>query len=111
MGVLTIILDNGMWKLLSKTVKYGSGIEQPGKNENQENNMEKDTIKLTAGSKAFITTLTGNPSMKDHKGLLVKGNISVEMWDYANMEKVDPLEMTLTRNDEHITTSAGDWIL
>lgn len=87
--------------------------ERPDKeqNENQGNNMESDKIKLTAGNKTFTATLADNSSGKALKELLAEGDITIDMRDYANMEKVGPLGKTLPRNDEQITTSAGDLIL
>lgn len=73
--------------------------------------MEKNTIKLTAGSKTFTATLADNSSAKALKELLAKEDISINMRDYANMEKVGTLVTTLPRNDEYIITSVGDLIL
>ena len=42
---------------------------------------------------------------------LRKSDITVEMHDYGNFEKVGPLGRTLPRNDERITTEPGDVIL
>ncbi len=42
---------------------------------------------------------------------LSDGPLTIEMRDYASMEKVGPLGMSLPRNDEQITTEAGDIIL
>jgi hypothetical protein len=80
-------------------------------NENQGNNMESNKIKLTAGNTTFTATLVDNSSTKALKELLAKGDISINMRDYANMEKVGSLGTSLPRNDEQITTSAGDLIL
>lgn len=80
-------------------------------NENQGNNMGSDKIKLTAGNTTFTATLVDNSSTKALKELLAKGDISINMRDYANMEKVGSLGTSLPRNDEQITTSAGDLIL
>jgi len=80
-------------------------------NENQGNNMESNKIKLMAGNTTFTATLVDNSSTKALKELLAKGDISINMWDYANMEKVGSLGTSLPRNDEQITTSFGDLIL
>ena len=45
------------------------------------------------------------------KALLAEGDLTIEMSDYGNMEKVGPIGQSLPRNDEHITTSPGDLIL
>ena len=79
--------------------------------ENQGNNMESDKIKLTTGNNTFTATLADNSSAKALKELLASGDITIHMRDYGNMEKVGSLGKTLPRNDEQITTSAGDLIL
>ncbi len=40
-----------------------------------------------------------------------KGNITVEMEDYGNMEKAGPIGTSLPRNDRQTTTGPGDIIL
>lgn len=43
--------------------------------------------------------------------LLKRNDLTIEMHDYGNFEKVGPLGTSLPRNDEQITTEAGDVIL
>ena len=45
------------------------------------------------------------------KALLAEGDLTIEMEDYARMEKVGPIGTTLPRNDEQISTVPGDLIL
>ncbi len=73
--------------------------------------METNKIKLKIGEQTFTATLVDNSSTKALKEMLAKGDVTVEMEDYANMEKVGPLGASLPRNDKHTTTSAGDLIL
>lgn len=63
----------------------------------------RDTI-LTA-------TLADNSSAQALRELLKKGPLTIDMSDYGNFEKVGPLGTVLPRNDEQITTTAGDIIL
>lgn len=80
-------------------------------NQNNEN-MEGNTIKLTIeGGKTFTATLVDNSSSRVLIERLNEGDLTIEMEDYANMEKVGSLGMTLPRNDRQTTTSAGDLIL
>ncbi len=75
-------------------------------------NMESNTIKLTIeGGRTFTATLVDNSSTQALKEQLAKGNITVEMEDYANMEKVGSLGIRLPRNDKQTTTGPGDIIL
>ena len=83
-------------------------------NDNNQNktNMESNTIKLTIeGGKSFIATLEDNFSAKALREQLAKGNITVEMNDYGDMEKVGSLGINLPRNDRQTTTGPGDIIL
>ena len=82
-------------------------------NDNQnKTNMESNTIRLTIeGGRTFTATLVDNSSTQALKEQLAKGNITVEMEDYANMEKVGSLGIRLPRNDRQTTTGPGDIIL
>lgn len=84
--------------------------EGESENENQEN-METSTIKLKVGGKTFTATLVDNSSTRALKELLAEGDLTIEMEDYARMEKVGPIGTTLPRNDEQISTVPGDLIL
>ena len=68
-------------------------------------------INVKIGSKLFTATLADNSSTRALMEKLAEGEITIEMKDYASMEKVGPLGMSLPRNDEQITTTAGDIIL
>ncbi len=52
-----------------------------------------------------------NPPADAFLDLLKDGDVTIEMHDYGNFEKVGPLGTTLPRNDEQITTEPGDVIL
>ena len=74
--------------------------------------MESNTIRLTIeGGRTFTATLVDNSSTQTLKEQLAKGNITVEMEDYASMEKVGSLGISLPRNDRPTTTGPGDLIL
>lgn len=76
------------------------------------NNMETNVIKLTVnGGKTFTATLVDNSSTQALIELLEKGPVTIDMEDYANMEKVGPIGRTLPRNDKPTTTGPGDLIL
>ena len=81
-------------------------------NNQNKTKMESNTIKLSIeGGKTFTATLVDNSSTQALKEQLAKGNITVEMEDYANMEKVGSLGIRLPRNDKQTTTGPGDIIL
>ena len=64
----------------------------------------RDGTELTA-------TLEDNSSAQALTELLKQGNITVDMSDYGNFEKVGNLPQSLPKNDEKITTVPGDIIL
>ena len=74
--------------------------------------METNAIKPTVnGGKTFTATLVDNSSTQALIELLEKGPVTIDMEDYANMEKVGPIGRTLPRNDKPTTTGPGDLIL
>lgn len=75
-------------------------------------NMESNTIKLTVeDGRTFTATLEDNSSAKALREQLAKGDITVEMNDYGDVEKVGSLGINLPRNDRQTTTGPGDIIL
>ena len=68
-------------------------------------------MKITAGDTTFMATLANNSSVEALKELLAEGPLTIDMSDYGSMEKVGPIGTDLPRNDEQITTGAGDVIL
>ena len=75
-------------------------------------NMGNNTIRLTIkDGKTFTATLADNSSADALIELLSKGDVTVKMEDYGNMEKVGPLGTSLPRNDRQTSTGPGDIIL
>lgn len=81
--------------------------------DNQTNaDMENNKIRLTVeGGLTFTATLVDNTSAQALVEQLAKGDITVDMEDYADMEKVGTLGISLPRNDRPTTTGPGDLIL
>jgi hypothetical protein len=73
--------------------------------------METNSMNIKIGDTVFTATLVKNSSVDALKKTLSKGPITINMRDYGSMEKVGSLGMDLPRNDEQITTEAGDIIL
>ena len=98
---------------LNPANRINNFIEQRNNNVHQNNaNMESNTIKLTIeGGKTFTATLEHNSSAKALREQLAKGDITLEMNDYGDMEKVGSLGINLPRNDRQTTTGPGDIIL
>lgn len=59
----------------------------------------------------MTATLENNSSVDALCRWLQEGPVTVEMEDYARMEKVGSLGRRLPTNDRNITTTAGDLIL
>ena len=73
--------------------------------------LQPAVIYAYVNDKALTIRPEKNSSAEAFARALQKGDITVEMQDYGNFEKVGPLGMTLPRNDERITTEPGDVIL
>ena len=85
--------------------------DTPETSQDNSNVMETNTMNITIGDRVLTATLAENSSAVALKEALSTAPITVDMRDYANMEKVGPLGMNLPRNDQQITTEAGDIIL
>jgi len=72
---------------------------------------EANRMYIQVGDTLLTATLADNSSAEALRELLKKGPLTIDMSDYGSFEKVGPLGATLPRNDEQITTSAGDIIL
>lgn len=68
-------------------------------------------INITIGKHILTATMVDNSTTQALIEKLSAGPISIAMKDYAKMEKVGTLGFHLPRNDEQITTDAGDLIL
>lgn len=68
-------------------------------------------MKIEVNGKEIRVKLLNNSSAEAVKRLLKDGPMTLEMEDYAHMEKFGSLGRQLPRNDRHITTKAGDVIL
>ena len=78
--------------------------------ETQEEN-EKKMIYARVGEQVLEILPADNSSAEAFIDLLTEGDVTVDMHDYGNFEKVGPLGMSLPTNDESITTRPGDLIL
>lgn len=68
-------------------------------------------LKISVNGTELTATLEDNSSAQALAALLKQGNITVDMNDYGNFEKVGNLPQSLPKNDEKITTVPGDIIL
>lgn len=68
-------------------------------------------INIRVNEKTLIATLNDNSSSKAFVEKLKENEITIDMHDYSNFEKVGSLGFSLPRNDEQISTDYGDLIL
>lgn len=68
-------------------------------------------INIQVGDEKLTATLINNSSTRALAKLLSEGPVTIEMEDYADMEKVGDLPESLPSNDKQIDTDAGDLIL
>ena len=68
-------------------------------------------LKIHVNDTTFTATLADNSSAKALVELLQKGDLTLDMEDFSNFEKVADLPVTLPRNDTPTDTDAGDLIL
>ncbi len=71
----------------------------------------KDTLYIKIGENILEAELTENSSAAALAELLKDKDITIEMHDYGDFEKVGEIGTNLPVNDERITTTAGDLIL
>lgn len=73
--------------------------------------MTTQNITVEINGHTMQATLVDNSSTEAFLKLLKEGSLSVPMHDYADMEKVGQLGISLPANNERITTNPGDIIL
>lgn len=83
--------------------------ESVGENMQQEETEMK--MKIQIEDTVFTATLAENSSVDALKELMADGSLTLNMSDYANMEKNADLGVTLPQNNEQMNTQAGDIIL
>ena len=68
-------------------------------------------LKIRVNDTTFTATLAENSSAKAFAEFLTQGDLTLDMHDYGNFEKVADLPQSFPRNDTQIDTDAGDIIL
>lgn len=79
--------------------------------ESTEQEVAEMKMKIQVGETIFTATLAENSSVDALKELMADGPLTLNMSDYANMEKGADLGVTLPQNNEQMNTQAGDIIL
>lgn len=79
--------------------------------ESTEQEVTEMKMKIQIGDTTFTATLAENSSVDALKELMAEGPLTLNMSDYASMEKGADLGVTLPQNNEPMNTQAGDIIL
>nr|WP_321412341.1 cyclophilin-like fold protein [uncultured Carboxylicivirga sp.] len=74
-------------------------------------NQTTNKMKIKIGERILTATLVDNSSTEALVALLKEQSLTIEMRDYANMEKVGSIGQSLPRNDQQITAQSCDIIL
>lgn len=72
---------------------------------------EKTAMKIKIGDKEFTASLADNSSVEALKEFMKDGSLTLEMSDYANMEKGADIGAALPQNNMPMNTVPGDIIL
>ncbi len=124
-----IICEALLFVLLFTTMACGSSGEEAKESETEagtarteiqpteftQKNTEQEAtgmkMKIQIGDTAFTATLEENSSVDALRELMADGPLTLNMSDYAGMEKGADLGVTLPQNNEQMNTQAGDIIL
>ena len=79
--------------------------------EHTEQEVTQMKMKVQVGDTVFIATMAENSSVDALKELIADSSLTLNMSDYAGMEKGADLGITLPQNNEQMNTQAGDIIL
>lgn len=95
------------------TASHTDSSSQQTTSESKTDSKEDSETKLliSVADTQLTATLADNSSAKALVELLKQGDITVDMSDYSNFEKVGELPEELPRNDEQLDTDYGDLIL
>lgn len=109
-------LTPSLWIKSAQTSNAGTLIENWLKEINYSSintpDMRDNQITIRVGDNDVLSaTLADNSSATALLKLLEVGPITINMRDYANMEKVGSLPESLPRNDTYFTTQPGDLVL
>ena len=85
--------------------------EQAKMKKTDESTLADNQSRVTVGSSSFIVNLEDNETAKALREMLADEDLTISASNYGGFEKVCQLGKTLPRNDNQITTEAGDVML
>ena len=110
----TVLLTAAACKNSQEGVVLSSEVQteiQPTEAVQENEEQEITEMKVQIGDTIFTATLADNSSVDALKELMADGPLTLNMSDYANMEKGADLGVMLPQNNEQMNTQAGDIIL
>ena len=85
--------------------------EQAKMKKTDESTLADNQIRVTVGSSSFIVNQEDNETAKALRKMITDEDLTISASNYGGFEKVCQLGKTLPRNDNQITTEAGDVML
>ena len=107
----TTVSESGTQSKSPSASDTESESTEPDSQPNTDRDEKETMMNIQIGDHLLTATLVENSSTEALIELLKDGPITIDMNDYASMEKVGPFPQSLPRNDEQISTDAGDLIL
>ena len=86
-------------------------LDSVGAEKNEQEKTMDNVFYAHIGDKSLEISAADNSSAKAFIELLGSNDVTIDMHDYSNFEKVGDIGTSLPTNDENITTEAGDVIL
>ena len=98
--------------VIDSIVRSSQTVGNSGNTDNStEEEEDTNMLKITVNGTTLNAVFENNSSADALKEKLKEGDLTINMRDYGNFEKVGSLPFSLPRNDTQITTVPGDVIL
>ena len=114
LAIMIAILAPILFFVTPSSNKQPTDLEQPNSATEQptsNNNKRSQQMNITINGTTLTATMEDNSSAQALLDMLKSSPLTLDMHDYANMEKVANLDTNLPTNDQQITTQPGDIIL
>ena len=95
-------------EIVTETPATESTEKKPETHEKKE---EKKAMKLTIGETEVPVTWEDNESVDALKALAEEGPLTIQLSMYGGFEQVGPIGQSIVRDDQQMTTEAGDIVL
>lgn len=96
---------------VTSIIPFDTGSSTAADTATENEKSEENVMYIKIGKNILTAELADNSSVDALKEMLADGDITIEMSNYADFEKVGSFGKSLPRHDEQITTEAGDLVL